>query len=177
MSARKPELTALQRHRVERAREVAAADAETLATAYDHIDPDNLVQVHAYALGVTRATVTTLLEIIGGLTGGALDPPQEVLDRMAARGLRELTGPFETQREALDLPAVQAIYEAFRADPGAGRMAPGVQRMLEEACAAAGVGLGAYDRRVLAWLAGWEPQVCAVIAGLISRAHDAGAAR
>ena len=88
-----------------------------------------------------------------------------------------MTGPFETQREALDLPAVQAIYEAFRADPGVGRMAPHSLRMLEEACAAAGVGLGAYDRRVLAWLAGWEPQVCAVVAGLITRAHDAGLAR
>ena len=86
-----------------------------------------------------------------------------------------MNGPYETQREALDLPAVQAVYEAFRADPGVGRMAPHSLRMLEEACAAAGVGLGAYDRRVLAWLAGWEPQVCAVIAGLISRAHDAGA--
>ncbi len=85
-----------------------------------------------------------------------------------------MTGPFETQREALDLPAVKAIFEAFRADPGVGRMAPHAQRMLEEACAAAGVELGAYDRRVLAWFAGWEPQMCAVVAGLITRAHDSG---
>ena len=88
-----------------------------------------------------------------------------------------MTGPFETEREARELPAVQAVYEAFDADPGAGKMRPHTRQMLEAACAAASVELGAYDRRVLAWLAGWEPQVCAVVAGLIGRAHDAGRAR
>ena len=33
-----------------------------------------------------------------------------------------------------------------------------------------------FDRRVLAWLSGWEPQVCAVVTGLITRAHAAGRA-
>jgi hypothetical protein len=88
-----------------------------------------------------------------------------------------MTGPFETEREARELPAVQAIYAAFRADPGVGRMAPDTHKMLIGACVAAGVELGAYDRRILLWLSGWEPQTCAVIAGLISRAHDAEAAR
>lgn len=83
-------------------------------------------------------------------------------------------GPFETEREARELPAVRAVYAAFDRDPGAGRMAPHIHRMLSEACTAAGVQLGAYDRRILAWLAGWEPQTCAVIAGLISRANLAG---
>ncbi len=87
-----------------------------------------------------------------------------------------MTGPFETEREARELAAVQAIYEAFRNDPGVGRMTPHVHRMLVEACAAAGVQLGAYDRRVLAWLAGWEPQTAAVVAGLISRANTTAAA-
>ncbi len=47
-----------------------------------------------------------------------------------------------------------------------------------EPCGAAGVELGAYDRRIVAWLAGWEPQTCAVVAGLITRATgtDAGLA-
>ena len=86
-------------------------------------------------------------------------------------------GPFETEREARELPAVQAVYAAFRADPGVGHMAPHSLRMLSEACAAAGTGPGAFDRRVLAWLSEWEPETAAVVAGLITRAHDAGRAR
>ncbi|MGH3218955.1 MAG: hypothetical protein ACRDPY_09655 [Streptosporangiaceae bacterium] len=87
-----------------------------------------------------------------------------------------MTGPFETERQARELPAVRAVYEAFDADPGAGKMAPHSLRLLEDACASAGVTLGAYDRRILAWLAGWEPAACAVVAGLISRAREGGAA-
>lgn len=34
----------------------------------------------------------------------------------------------------------------------------------------AGLGLGGYDHRILRWLAGWEPSVIQVIAGLIARA-------
>ena len=66
-------------------------------------------------------------------------------------------GPFETEQQARDIPAVQAVYEAFRADPGVGKMTPHNLAMLEQACAAAGVDLGAFDRRVLVWLSGWEP--------------------
>lgn len=36
--------------------------------------------------------------------------------------------------------------------------------------------VGAFDARILAWLAGWEPETCAVIAGLVTRAHAAGLA-
>ena len=80
-------------------------------------------------------------------------------------------GPYETEAQARALPAVQAVYDAFRADPGTGRMAPHNAQMLADACTAARVPAGAYDRRILAWLAGLgEPQVCAVIAGLIRRA-------
>ncbi len=88
-----------------------------------------------------------------------------------------MSGPFDSEREARELPAVQAVYEAFDADPGAGRMMPHNLGMLIEACAAAGVGLGTYDRRIVQWLAGWEPQTCAVIAGLITRAYESGRAR
>ena len=42
--------------------------------------------------------------------------------------------------------------------------------MLEDACTAAGVELGAFDREILLWLAGWTPSTVAVLAGLISRA-------
>jgi len=80
-------------------------------------------------------------------------------------------GPYETEAQARSQPAVQAVYHAFRADPGTGRMTPHNTQMLTGACTTAGVATGAYDRRILAWLARTgEPQVCAVIAGLIRRA-------
>jgi hypothetical protein len=85
-------------------------------------------------------------------------------------------GPFETERQALDTPAVRAVYTAFEAAPGPGRMQPPNLAMLRAACERAGIELGTYDVRILAWLAGWEPQICAVIAGLITRARSHGEA-
>ena len=81
-------------------------------------------------------------------------------------------GPFETEREARELPAVRAVYEAFRADPGLGKMTPHIHRMLLDALAAAGVDLGAYDHQIAEWLANWEPQTVAVIAGWVTRASE-----
>jgi hypothetical protein len=46
--------------------------------------------------------------------------------------------------------------------------------MLLDACADAGVAVGAYDSRIVAWLTHWEDPTVAVIAGLISRAYAAG---
>jgi hypothetical protein len=43
--------------------------------------------------------------------------------------------------------------------------------MLIDACAAAGVRTGDHDDPIIEWLARWEPATCAVIAGLITRAH------
>jgi hypothetical protein len=83
--------------------------------------------------------------------------------------------PFETEADVLRTPAVRAVYAAFDAAPGRGRMAPHNLAMLRQACEAAGLVLGAYDERILAWLAGWEPQVCAVVAGLIARARQSAA--
>lgn len=85
-------------------------------------------------------------------------------------------GPFETERQALDTPAVRAVYTAFEAAPGQGRMQPPNLAMLRAACEEADVELGAYDLRILAWLAGWGPQICAVVAGLIARARSHGEA-
>jgi hypothetical protein len=85
-------------------------------------------------------------------------------------------GPFETERQTLDTPAVRAVFTAFEAAPGQGRMQPPNLAMLRAACEGADIELGAYDLRVLAWLAGWEPQVCAVVAGLITRASSHGEA-
>lgn len=82
-----------------------------------------------------------------------------------------MSGPFESEQEVRELPAVREAYEAFDADPGPGRMRVCVgHRMLCEALSAAGVELGAYEHRTLSWLAGWEPTTCAVVAGWVSRA-------
>jgi hypothetical protein len=43
-------------------------------------------------------------------------------------------------------------------------------RIRVAACDAAGVELGEYDRRVLAWLAGYEPQQAQAFAEMIRRA-------
>jgi hypothetical protein len=49
--------------------------------------------------------------------------------------------------------------------------------MLFDAIESAGIELGAYDEKMVSWLAGWEPTTCAVVAGLIIRAHAAGLGR
>jgi hypothetical protein len=77
-------------------------------------------------------------------------------------------GPFETEQQARELPAVRAVY----AD-GAGKMTAHSLSMLLDALAEAGVYLGAYDHRIAEWLAGWEPQTVAVIAGWVQRASAA----
>ncbi len=76
-------------------------------------------------------------------------------------------GPYQTEREAAG--AADAIGATA---PGVS-LAAGNHRMLTQACAAARVQLGDWDRRVLTWLAGWEPATCAVVAGLIWRAAGA----
>jgi hypothetical protein len=84
-----------------------------------------------------------------------------------------VTGPFESEAEVRALPAVKAVYAAFDASPGVGKMQPRNQRMLLDALAGAGVYLGAYDHRIAEWLSGWEPQTVAVIAGWVQRAGQA----
>jgi hypothetical protein len=79
-------------------------------------------------------------------------------------------GPFESERSAGNSPAVRAVYAAFDADPGPGKMRPHNLAVLMAACEAAGVELGAYDERVLAGVAYSEPATCAVLAGIIRRA-------
>jgi hypothetical protein len=81
-----------------------------------------------------------------------------------------MSGPFETEREA-----AAAVQHITSSPPGTGAWADGNHRLLEDACRAAGVELGAYDHRILVWLSGYEPAAVAVVAGLITRAHDSGA--
>jgi hypothetical protein len=75
-----------------------------------------------------------------------------------------VSGPFETERQTAD--AARHIY-----DSPPGSWEAGNHRLIEDACTAGGVQLGAWDQRILLWLAGWEPSTCAVVAGLITRAH------
>ncbi len=84
-------------------------------------------------------------------------------------------GPFDTEQQARQLPAVRAVYDAFDRDPGVGKMAPHNLRLLLDALAGAGVYVGAYDIQIAQWLAGWEPATVAVIAGWVQRAGQAAA--
>src|SRR6266568_3723268 len=79
------------------------------------------------------------------------------------------SGPFGTEYEA------RASVEHILSSPTEA-MRDGNHRLLEDACRAAGVELGKWDERILVWLAKWEPSTVAVVAGLIARAHEAGAA-
>ena len=74
--------------------------------------------------------------------------------------------PFETEREAR-----AAAHEVVRPEYGWSILSkPQNLLLLERACEAAGVELGAYDRRILDWLSGFEDSMCAVVAGLVARA-------
>ncbi len=77
-----------------------------------------------------------------------------------------LHGPYGTEREA-----AKAARIGVELRPGWSILSSDQNRqMLTGACEAAGVGLGAFDERIVAWLAGFEDSTCAVIAGLIARA-------
>ncbi|HUY48055.1 MAG TPA: hypothetical protein VMV92_20400 [Streptosporangiaceae bacterium] len=87
-----------------------------------------------------------------------------------------VTPPLETERQARELPAVRATYDAMHASTRRGVMAQRNHRMLCEALTAAGVEPGAFERRMLLWLSNWEPETCAVFAALITRAASGTAA-
>ena len=112
--------------------------------------------------------------LVPGLVPAAIVWANVDAPRYASPGLAH--GPYQTEQQAREDPAVRAVYAAFRASPGTGRMTPHCHRILKDACSAAGVEAGAYDRRILAWLAGWGPETCAVVARLITRVHEAAAA-
>ena len=77
-------------------------------------------------------------------------------------------GPFETREQATQ--AAAGIHAAMRADTLGGAMTRAGRDLIRGACQAAGVTLGAYDARIVEWLAGIEPEYAAVIAGLVERA-------
>jgi hypothetical protein len=80
-----------------------------------------------------------------------------------------MNGPYETEPEAIKAARVWETQGQT--------MLSASLTMLIEASSAAGVTRGAYDTLTLEWLAGHDqPQRCAVVAGLIERAYEAGKA-
>ena len=77
-------------------------------------------------------------------------------------------GPFATEQQA----RAAADHAGLT-----GTLATRNHGMLTRACWAAHVETGAFDARILAWLANYEPATVAVVAGLITRAHEAGQGR
>ena len=83
-----------------------------------------------------------------------------------------MSGPYQSEDDAIRDPAVQAIYDAMRRSDT--RMQDGSAAMLLAAVEAAGVTLGAYELRIARWAAGFEPQAAAALAAIITRAGQAG---
>jgi len=100
----------------------------------------------------------------GGQMIGSRTPDNLCGPCIAARLSRPVIGPFDSERQARETQAVRAVYLAFEADPGQGKMAQHNRRILCEAIDAAGVQLGQYDERIVTWLAGFGPECAAATA-------------
>lgn len=92
-------------------------------------------------------------------------------------------GPYGTEQEASATAAVRQARAAWDAlteralsdrQPVAGKHVPIHLKIMTDACQAAGVELGAFDKRTLEWLANYEDTTCQVIAGMVRRAWRAG---
>jgi len=81
------------------------------------------------------------------------------------------TGPYETQQQVR--ADVADVYEHSRRSAVRGVLAEANLAYLADVCERAGVRVGVFDARILTWLANWEPETCAVVAGLITRAQAA----
>lgn len=79
-------------------------------------------------------------------------------------------GPYDSERQAR--AAALAIVPP---EPGWSILRHAqCRQLLDLACEAAGVETGEYDKRILEWVSGFEDSACAVFAGLITRAYEAG---
>ena len=79
--------------------------------------------------------------------------------------------PYETRRQAR--ADVGGVYAQCERSSRRGVMGKANLAYLREACNRTSVTLGAFNTRILAWLAGWKPETCAVVAGLITCAYAA----
>lgn len=133
--------------------------------------------------GPNAAALASLAGWIDDMLGNEYNNRQLICENAAAQ-LRDMaaavresappaaaSGPFAGERQA---------HEAALKLGGPPRpswsilLAEQHRAMLAAACEAAGVEVGEYDSRILSWLAGWEDSTCAVVAGLIGRAHASG---
>ena len=78
------------------------------------------------------------------------------------------SGPFQNDREAL----AASLYHQHGRPPNT-EVPTTALDLADLNAALSGVELGDWDRRIVEWLAGWEPSTVAVICGLITRARDA----
>jgi hypothetical protein len=123
---------------------------------------------------IARLTPDMADLLAGALTEVAARARRTTARTPAGHDPADAHGPYQTRGEANQSPAVQAVWKAYSAAPGTGRMAAHCLAILTDACATAGILTGAYDLTVMAWLSGWEPETCQVIAGLITRAARRG---
>jgi hypothetical protein len=84
-----------------------------------------------------------------------------------------MSGPYESSGDALRDAA--HVYDASRRQERRGTMGQVNEGLLLASLTEAGVQLGAYDRVIAGWLAGFEPETVQVVMGWIERAFDAGA--
>jgi hypothetical protein len=82
-----------------------------------------------------------------------------------------MTRPFETEREAMD--SVRWIYDMMPG-PGSQPWSDANEGLIVQALVTTGVPLGAYDQRIVRWLARWEPCVVATVVRWILAAREAG---
>jgi hypothetical protein len=72
-----------------------------------------------------------------------------------------MTGPHQTRDDARTAAHMVALLADRTVMDGAIAL---FETSLE------GIELGTYDRRIIDWLEGWEPETLAVLAGIITRA-------
>ena len=82
------------------------------------------------------------------------------------------TTPYETERQAR--AGVAGVYAHGARSSQRGVMGQANLACLREACDRTNVTLGVFDARILAWLAGLEPETCAVVTGQVTCAYTAG---
>jgi len=80
-----------------------------------------------------------------------------------------MSGPFETEAGARRA----SLYETSGRDEDQG---PIMANTFALAKALEGIDLGDYDRRIVSWLACYEPSIVTSLCGLIERARQAGGA-
>jgi hypothetical protein len=83
---------------------------------------------------------------------------------------RRIRPPFDVASYAPDERVAEETVEAWRARVHADRVAALLEPL-------DGVELGAYDRRIVHWLADWDVSTVGTIASLFYRAREAGGAR